>query len=294
MESLHAPNRRLPLIALLGIIAFGVACLACLACLALVYPQWAAIFGVAGRQEQPRPVSSAHASGGDLPGYAGKPGTLGQTAELEPSATPASMVTQFAGPTSSPLPPLTPTGAAATAKATGTAATSVRSPKKEAGTPTSANSVRYGERTPNLPQRIVRVASADIKLDTKVYEVYVSAKGLWEVADYAAGHHYSSKNPGEGGNIILSGHNNWRGEVFRYLEFLKPGDALKVWTLEGKEYRYRVEQVQKVKEAGVPMAQRLENARVMDDTPYEQLTLITCWPYKTYTHRLIVIAKPVQ
>ena len=99
---------------------------------------------------------------------------------------------------------------------------------------------------------------------------------------------------GEGGNIVLAGHNNWRGEVFRYLEFLQPGNEIDVWTLDGKEYKYTVQKVQKLKEAGASMAQRLENGKVMDPTPFEQLTLITCWPYTTFTHRLIVTALPMK
>jgi sortase A len=113
------------------------------------------------------------------------------------------------------------------------------------------------------------------------------------VADYAAGHNYNSANPGEGGNIVLSGHNNWRGEVFRYLEFLKTGDTIQIWTLSGKEYDYRVTNMQKLLDVGVSMAQRLQNAEVMNPTDHEQLTLITCWPYTTYTHRLIITALPV-
>jgi LPXTG-site transpeptidase (sortase) family protein len=31
----------------------------------------------------------------------------------------------------------------------------------------------------------------------------------------------------------------------------------------------------------------------VDNTPDERVTLITCWPYTTYTHRLIVIGKPI-
>jgi sortase A len=166
-------------------------------------------------------------------------------------------------------------------------------PKKASGPLILPNGVRYGDHKPNLPGRIVRIASPNIKLDTSVYEVYV-AKNQWEVADYAAGHNYNSKNPGEGGNIVLSGHNNWRGEVFRYLEFLKPGNEIDVWTLEGKEYKYQVQDIKKLKEAGASLAQRLSNGKVMDPTPYEQLTLITCWPYTTYTHRLIVTAKPIE
>jgi sortase A len=157
------------------------------------------------------------------------------------------------------------------------------------------NGVRYGDPRPNLADRIVRIASPDIKLDTSAYEVYLDKKSnTWQVADYAAGHNYNSANPGEGGNIVLSGHNNWRGEVFRYLEFLKPGNTIKLWTLEGKEYDYRVTDIQKLQEAGASMDQRLKNAQVMNPTDHEQLTLITCWPYTTYTHRLIVTALPVK
>ncbi len=142
-----------------------------------------------------------------------------------------------------------------------------------------------------MPGRVVRITAPSIKLDTKVYEVY-GIKGVWEVADYAAGHHYSTKNPGEGGNIVLSGHNNWRGEVFRYLENLKSGDEIHLWTQSGREYIYRVRETKKLREAGAGMEQRLANGHVMDDTPQEQLTLISCWPYTTYTHRLIVVADP--
>jgi sortase A len=159
--------------------------------------------------------------------------------------------------------------------------------------PMLPNGVRYGDRKPKIPDRIVRIASPNIKLDTPVYEVYATSKGAWEVAEYAAGHHYNSLNPGQGGNIVLSGHNNWRGEVFRYLEFFKPGDQINVWTLDGKQYKYRVEEVKKLREAGATLAQRLSNGEVMKPTSSEQLTLITCWPYTTFTHRLIVIAKPV-
>jgi len=168
--------------------------------------------------------------------------------------------------------------------------------KAPRGTPTRdpnllPNGVRYGDHRPKLASRIVRIASPDVKLDAEVYEVY-AIKGQWEVADYAAGHHYNSPNPGEGGNIVLSGHNNWRGEVFRYLEKMEVGDLIQVWTLDGKEHRYRVAETMKLKEAGATQAQRIENGRVMLPTDHERLTLITCWPYTTYTHRLIIVALP--
>ncbi|MDQ5823940.1 MAG: sortase [Chloroflexota bacterium] len=191
---------------------------------------------------------------------------------------------------------MVPTSTAAPRRDTSAAVPATVAPRpvapKPAGTPILPTGARYGDHNPNVPGRIVRVAAPSIKMDTDVYEVY-GINGKWEVADYAAGHHYNSRNPGDGGNIVLSGHNNWRGEVFRDLEHLKPGDEIRVWTQAGKQYVYKVRKIDKLKEVGVSYAQRLKNAQVLNDTSQEQLTLITCWPYTTFTHRLIVIADPV-
>jgi sortase A len=48
-----------------------------------------------------------------------------------------------------------------------------------------------------------------------------------------------------------------------------------------------------VKERGEPVEARRQNARWMNPTEDERLTMITCWPYTSNTHRLIVVAKPV-
>lgn len=165
-------------------------------------------------------------------------------------------------------------------------------PPKPDGTAILPTGAKYGDHNPNVPGRVVRIAAPSIKLDTKVYEVY-GINGVWEVAEYAAGHQYSSMNPGDGGNVVLSGHNNWKGEVFRYLENLKSGAEIDLWTQAGTKYVYKVREIDKLKEVGVSYAQRVKNGQVMNNTPREQLTLITCWPYTTYTHRLIVIADPV-
>ena len=259
----------------------------------------AGLIGSLNRSQQPVPDPAPQVVVQVLPtaspGATNKPLLPSETTHpvlLEPLETPAPLPTDT-------LPPVEPT-----IEPTSTA-TAVVVPEEPTATkvpPTARasndpnllpNGVRYGERKPNLPNRIVRIASPDIKLDTSVYEVY-APKGVWEVADYAGGHHYDSKNPGEGGNIVVSGHNNWRGEVFRYLEFLKPGNTINVWTLDGTKHTYVVQELKKLQEVGVSMAQRLMNAKVMDPTSEEQLTLITCWPYKTFTHRIIIIAKPVE
>ncbi len=105
------------------------------------------------------------------------------------------------------------------------------------------------------------------------------------------GHHFSSASPGEGENIVLSGHNDWEGEVFRDLWKLKKGARITVSTNE-RQWSYAVEDVVLLKEIGVPLEQRLSNAQYIAATGDERLTLVTCWPYGVDDYRLVVIARP--
>ncbi len=49
-----------------------------------------------------------------------------------------------------------------------------------------------------------------------------------------------------------------------------------------------------MEEKDQPMQVRKQNAFCMTPTSYERLTMITCWPYTNYTHRLIITALPIQ
>jgi sortase A len=113
----------------------------------------------------------------------------------------------------------------------------------------------------------------------------------WKVAEYAAGHHEGTANPGQIGNVVISGHVDWKGEVFKNLHEAKRGDEVHIYT-DDREYLYIVQDIVLVKEDGVSDEQKRENARYMDPTPDQTLTLITCFPYGIDDHRLIVIAKP--
>jgi sortase A len=114
----------------------------------------------------------------------------------------------------------------------------------------------------------------------------------WDVPNvYAAGWHQNSASLGQPGNTVINGHNNAHGEVFRYLILLKPGDIV---TLESKGWRffYLVAQTMTLAEEAQPVEIRQANARWILPTTNERVTLITCWPYLTSTHRLVVIALP--
>lgn len=80
--------------------------------------------------------------------------------------------------------------------------------------------------------------------------------------------------------------------MFRDLVRLKPGDRLFVYS-EGRVFVYEVQEKHILPERGRPLLERLANARWIQPTKDERLTLITCWPYTSNTHRLIVIARPL-
>jgi sortase A len=118
-------------------------------------------------------------------------------------------------------------------------------------------------------------------------------KSEWDVADFAVGHHKGSVNPGQRGNVVMSGHVDYKGEVFRNLHKVSKGDEIILHTEKG-QYIYVATDLKIVREEGVSDEQKRANARFMNQTPDRTLTLITCHPYGIDTHRLIVIAKPYQ
>jgi sortase A len=115
---------------------------------------------------------------------------------------------------------------------------------------------------------------------------------IWDVADYAAGWHQTSAYPGHVGNVVLSGHHNIKGQVFRYLIDLEPDDEVFLYVGE-TAYHYVVTEKHLLEEKGMPEEVRRRNAQWIAPTDDERLTLVTCWPYTSNTHRLIIVAKPV-
>ena len=148
-----------------------------------------------------------------------------------------------------------------------------------------------------LPSRLV---VPSIKIDTPIVELGWSTKkdaagavfSEWDVADYAAGWHKNSSVPGETGNVVMSGHNNILGSVFRQLDQLKRGDTLEVFS-GGTEYTYAVDEVLILPEKHASDAQRKANVKYIQETPDDRLTLVSCWPRDDNTHRIVVIARPV-
>ena len=115
----------------------------------------------------------------------------------------------------------------------------------------------------------------------------------WVVPKFAAGWHINSSLPGDGGNTVLSGHHNIGNEVFRDLIQLEAGHKVEIEAGDVR-YHYMVEEKYIVKEEGVSAEVREANYRFIEPTSDERLTLVSCWPYESNSHRVIVIARPVK
>jgi len=134
------------------------------------------------------------------------------------------------------------------------------------------------------------VDTAVVPVDASPTVVDGQAVAIWNVPGDAVGHHANSANPGEGENVVFNGHDDLGSAVFRDLWRVQPGAAIMVRAGD-TTWQYHVETVLAPQEIGVPLAQRLANARYIEPTGDERLTLITCWPAGTNDHRIIVIAR---
>ncbi len=148
----------------------------------------------------------------------------------------------------------------------------------------------------------VHIRIPAIDLDTDVVEVGLEKQIAddgesyyqWQVpAGYLVGWHTSSARLGEPGNTVLNGHHNIFGEVFRHLVDLEEGDEITIYD-KTKAYNYRVTQKEILPELGQPLEVRVENAQWIEPTDDERITLISCWPYTGNSHRLVIVAHPVD
>jgi sortase A len=103
----------------------------------------------------------------------------------------------------------------------------------------------------------------------------------WEALKKGVGHHPGSANPGTRGNMVLSGHDDVFGEVFRFLPKLEEGDLVVVHS-QDRAFEYTV--------VGKRVVEPTE-VSVMAPTNEPTLTLITCYPYRVDTHRMVVFAE---
>jgi LPXTG-site transpeptidase (sortase) family protein len=152
---------------------------------------------------------------------------------------------------------------------------------------------------PRQPEIPVRIAIPAIKLEASIipaetHTVTVMGKDFlqWLAPNtFAAGCHQESSKLGEIGNLVLNGHNNLYGEVFKDLDQLAPGDLIHVYS-EDNLYQYQIANTMILPEKYQELDVRMNNAQWILASEDQRLTLVSCWPYNSNSHRVIIVARP--
>lgn len=139
-----------------------------------------------------------------------------------------------------------------------------------------------------LDAPVIEAKSRKIRVDNQIFDQYIAPD------EFAAGWHPNSALLGVSGNTVLNGHHNVYGEVFGRLVDLQPGDKIYVYSGQ-RRYAYVIANKLILPEYGpnITLKQRLQNARWILPSDDERLTLVTCWPAYSNTHRLIIVASPL-
>ena len=150
------------------------------------------------------------------------------------------------------------------------------------------------------PEPPARILISSIGLDAPIVPAGVDFKTIegkeflqWMVPEHAAGWHSTSARLGEPGNTVLNGHHNAFGEVFKSLVDVSEGDVITVESNRSR-FKYQITNKMIMPEKGQDIDTRMNNAQWLLPSIDERLTIISCWPYETNTHRLIVVARPIS
>lgn len=153
------------------------------------------------------------------------------------------------------------------------------------------------------PSTITRIVVPQINIDKKVVEVGWTVEqmagqevAVWDVDKYRVGHHRGTSNPGAGGNIVLAGHSGGKAYPFNDIFYLKPGDLIELYS-NNQLYQYNVSEHILVDEVGQPLEKRIENARYIEPTDQELITMVACWPLTgpdKFKQRIIIRARPTN
>jgi sortase A len=104
--------------------------------------------------------------------------------------------------------------------------------------------------------------------------------GVWQVADWSVGHLSTTPNPGVAGNGAYAAHDDIKGEIFKRVGELTPGDKILIYT------RHAVVTYAVIRQITVDPS----NISPLNPTTQPTVTLISCAPYWVDTQRLIVQA----
>ena len=145
---------------------------------------------------------------------------------------------------------------------------------------------------------ILRIPSLGIEADIFSVELEKVVVGginyyQWGTLDDDVAWHITSATLGLPGNTVFSGHHNAGAMVFKDLASLEIGTIIIIES-QGVEFEYEIVESLILPEFTETVEVRLENAKRMEETDDERLTLITCWPADSNTHRVFVTAMPIE
>ncbi len=202
--------------------------------------------------------------------------TLPSTTESLPQPTPTPVPLQ---PTPTPVPP---------------PATHTPIPSRDAAAASQQAGVPSAGASPPT-----RITIPSIGLDVPVrpvgmisYEVAGETRYIWDTLPDTAAFHETSAYPGLPGNTVINGHRDIGAAVFRTLGEVQVGDAIQVFVNEAVGYVYHVEEILVVPHTHASQEQHAANRKLLGYFPEVRLTLVTCEPLGSATHRLVIIARP--
>jgi sortase (surface protein transpeptidase) len=103
----------------------------------------------------------------------------------------------------------------------------------------------YGELTVNeehvqkLNPPIVSISLPKLKMNLQVEEATIK-DGTWQILENKVAHLDLSANPGEGGNVVMYGHN--KRSLFGPIRWLYVGDLIELTTEDGTKHTYQISQ----------------------------------------------------
>lgn len=115
----------------------------------------------------------------------------------------------------------------------------------------------------------------------------------WDDPKEKIGWAISSALPDGTGNVVLYGHNNLYERIFERLYQLREGDSIYLRTGE-RTYEYKARSILLLPILGAGAEQIQTYRRYLQPSADSRLTLISCYPPASNTHRVIAIAKPAE
>ena len=140
----------------------------------------------------------------------------------------------------------------------------------------SAPASGSGSASPSSPSNsvTVRLVMPEVGIDIAV----IPGDGV-SIPLHFAMHYPGTAWPGQRSNSLFYAHA--QPGMFLGLYRLHLGDQIRVIRADGSELTYRVTAFERVP---------YDDRKVLDPTPFDQITLLTCTSYDPYTPRFIVIA----